>query len=49
VQHTRDDIYVIDLERAFEDRTVSLGMQGFSDSIIAEATTKPDNVCDHSS
>lgn len=49
VHHTKDDIYIIDLQRTFDDHTVSLGMQGFSDSILASATTTPEDVCDHSS
>jgi hypothetical protein len=48
VRHTKDDIYVIDLRRTYPDHRIALGMQGFSDSIIAVATTTPKHVCDHS-
>lgn len=47
VQHTKDDIYVIDLHRTYPDHRVNLSMQGFSDSIIVTATTSPKHVCDH--
>jgi hypothetical protein len=47
VQHTKEDIYVIDLHRNYRDHRIDLGMQGFSDSIILTATTTPKHVCSH--
>jgi hypothetical protein len=44
-----DGIYVIELQRTFPDHQVHLGIQGFSDSILAEARTTPKHVCNHRS
>jgi hypothetical protein len=44
VQHTAEDVYVIDLQRIDRDHRVSLGLQGFNDSILAVATTTPKHV-----